>query len=113
MQNGDCVHGFGQPSNRRGEERQRMGDSLRQPNAGQGRVQQHARAHFRQRLLFSRLIFSVALLTCVCSAGNSAFEIADHITGRTQYVHMASRNRVRLAYEVHTIDCLFCNIEQH
>ena len=35
--------------------------------------------------------------------GNSAFEMALHIHGHTNFVHMISRTRTRLAWETHYV----------
>ena len=42
-------------------------------------------------------------LFAALNAGNSGFETAQHIVGSTAYIHMASRSRVKQAYQTHYV----------
>jgi thioredoxin reductase len=39
----------------------------------------------------------------ILGRGNAGFETANHIVGNAVYIHMASRNRIKLAYQTHYV----------
>ena len=43
------------------------------------------------------------LAVCCLNSGNSGFETAQNIVGSTAYIHMASRSRVKQAYQTHYV----------
>ena len=52
--------------------------------------------------IVSVLVLHIPAVCCL-NSGNSGFETAQNIVGSAAYIHMASRSRVKQAYQTHYV----------